>query len=384
MTTHRPRHRSARVTSSLAAALVATALGAGCGARSTLDAGEPAGEPAPTSEPHFPGDPPAPPRGGGPPVPPGASARPPPEPTQPPPERCQAVTLTIDELRPSVTLLVDQSGSMREGYPFDQSPDTRWSMVRAALLDEAKGVVKSLEQSIQFGLAFYTSHNGFSGGTCPILSEVRSATRNHAALRALYDSTYPDDDTPTGAAIAQVADQLRAAGRKGPEVILLVTDGEADTCELPDPQRGQPDAIRAAAAAHAAGIDFYVLGISSDISGHNLQQLANAGQGKPIDAIWGVDPDAAQPYQASDDLEGLAAQLREILARVPLCDVALDREVGLAEAGAGRVVLDGEPLVYGSPDGFRMKDARRLEIVGKACEALTASGKRLSVRIACD
>lgn len=304
-----------------------------------------------------------------------------PTPTQPPP--CEEVTLTIDELRPTVTLLVDQSGSMRFGFPERSSEQTRWAVVRQALLDPGSGVVPNLQQSIQFGIVFYTSRNGFSSGTCPILSEVRSATNNYEAIRKLYDETFPDDDTPTGPAIQEVVKSIQAAGRQGPEVMLLVTDGDPDTCEQPDPEDGQPQAIAGATAAYAAGIDFYVLGVSSDISGDKLQQLANAGQGKPLDAVFGVTPDAAEPFQASASVEGLSLQLRDILARVPLCEVALSRSVGLGEVSQGEVSLDGELLSLGNPDGFRLKDQNHLEVVGKGCERLRQSGKQLSVRISC-
>ena len=71
---------------------------------------------------------------------------------------CEAVNLTIDELRPAVTLLVDQSGSMREGYPLEESEQTRWMIVREALLDPTNGVVPSLQQSIQFDRNGDTPH----------------------------------------------------------------------------------------------------------------------------------------------------------------------------------------------------------------------------------
>src|SRR6185369_10166958 len=158
-------------------------------------------------------------------------------------------------------------------------------------------------------------------------------------------------DTPTGPAVAQVVKEMLAFGHKGPQVLLLVTDGDADTCNVPDPQLGQPDAIAAVASAYALGIGFYVLGISSDISGDNLQQLANAGQGKRIDAKWGVDKDAAEPFQASSSVAGVTAQLEDILLRVPLCEVQLDRDVDLDEVMSGRVTVDGKPLVYESPYG---------------------------------
>lgn len=306
------------------------------------------------------------------------------EPPKPPEPPCEAVEVTIDELRPRVTLLVDQSGSMQFGYPERRSPQSRWQLVRAALLDEKTGVVRALESSIQFGLSFYTSYNGFNGGACPVLSEVTSATGNYAAITKLYDSTYPADDTPTGAAIDAIVASSRASDHQGPDVLLLVTDGEADTCSVPDPQMGQAEAVAAAMRAHAAGLDFYVLGVSSDISAANLQQLANAGQGKPVDAIWGQSPDAAQPYQAASDAAGVTEQLRGILARVPLCEIELDRDVAMEELDAASVTLDGKPLEHGNADGFRRKDARHLSIVGKACDALREAGKQLRVRISCD
>ena len=111
---------------------------------------------------------------------------------------------------------------------------------------------------------------------------------------------------------------------------------------------------------------------------------SNAGQGKPLDAVWGVDPDAAEPFQASSSVGGLTNQLRDILARVPLCQIELSRPVELAELAAGEVLLDGKALELGSPDGFRLKDSRHLEILGEACETLRAKGKKLSVRISCD
>jgi hypothetical protein len=293
--------------------------------------------------------------------------------------------VTIDDLRPAVTLLVDQSGSMREGFPERGSELTRWKLVRQALLDPKSGVVPNLQSSIQFGLVFYTSHNGFSGGgTCPILNHVESATNNEGAITALYDSMYPDDDTPTGAAVRAVVAQVVNAQRKGPELILLVTDGDPDTCQQPDPQDGQAEAISAADYAHRAGIDFYVLGISSDISGDKLQQLANAGQGKRLDAVWGVDSDAAEPFQASSSVAGFTAQLRSIVERVPLCSIELERPIIGAELDADSVKPDGKRLERDAANGFQLTDPRHLEVLGKACDQLRASGKRLSVRIACD
>lgn len=363
----RVRPAGAFVTACCYAALGAAA----CGGRSTLELGE-FDDPPDVTPPHLqPGPPMTKP------------TAPTVKPMLPMARPCEQVSLTIDELRPAVTVLVDQSGSMNQSYPNRGSGQSRWSLVHQALMDPKTGVVATLQHSVQFGLSFYTSYNGFSGGACPVLSEVVSATDNYAAIAALYDQTYPADDTPTGAAIEQVVTQIRGAGRKGPEVLLLVTDGDPDTCAQPDPQDGQLEAVNAASHAFQAGVRFYVLGVSSDISGANLQQLANAGQGKPLDARWGVDANAAEPYQASSSVSGLTQQLQQILANLPLCEVELEREVLPDELGNGTVTLDGQPLQFGSADGFRQKDARHLQIVGKACDSLRNSGKKLNVRISC-
>jgi hypothetical protein len=275
---------------------------------------------------------------------------------------------------------------MRQAYPTFGSKMTRWSLVGDALFDPSVGVIKNFELSVRFGVAFFTSHNGFSGGACPLLSEVTAATGNYEAMLELYRRLQPDDDTPTGAAIDRVVNELQRSPIVGHPSIVLVTDGDPDTCEVPDPQ--EPEAVTVAVAAaeraHAAGIDLYVLGISNDIDGRNLQQLANAGKGAPIASVWGVDAGAAQPFHASDSLAGLAAQLSGILSSVPFCEVTLHRDVSTIEAMQGSVVLDGSPLAYGSADGFVLKDPRHLEVVGKACAAIKASGKQLTARISCD
>ncbi|HYP99621.1 MAG TPA: vWA domain-containing protein [Polyangiaceae bacterium] len=293
---------------------------------------------------------------------------------------CEAVTVAIDELRPALTLVIDQSLSMRYRYPTEDSPASRWSLVGDALFDPTFGVVKQFEATVRFGVAFFTSRPG----SCPILNEVPAKIRNYDALNMLYRSLGPDGDTPTGDALQQVVTELQQTPSQGPRYILLVTDGNPDTCLQPNPDQGQPEAVAAAQRAFAAGIELYVLGISNGIAGVNLQQLANAGKGKPIDWVYGVDPGAAQPFQASDNVLELAEQFSDILRNIPLCEVQLQRDVTAAELNGAHVVLDGQPLPYSVADGYVLKDSRHLAIVGNACEAIKAGGRQLSVRISCD
>lgn len=293
---------------------------------------------------------------------------------------CEAVTVAIDELRPALTLVVDQSLSMRYRFPTDDSPASRWSLVGDALFEPSFGVVKQFEASVRFGIAFFTSRPG----ACPILNEVPAKIRNYDALNTLYRSLGPDGDTPTGDALQQVVTELQQTPGQGPRYILLVTDGNPDTCLQPNPDQGQPEAVAAAQRAYSAGIELYVLGISNGIAGENLQELANAGKGRPINLVYGVDPGAAQPFQASDNVLELAEQFSSILNGIPLCEVRLQRDVAPDEVQNAHVTLDGRPLSYSIADGFVLKDPRHLAIVGNACEEIKVGGRELSVRISCD
>ncbi len=302
------------------------------------------------------------------------------------PPACEAVTESLDALRPAVTLLVDQSRSMGTHYPTQTSPETRWSLVGAALFDPTNGVVKTYQGSVRFGISFFTAHNGFAGGVCPILNEVPAATNNYAPLRALYQGLAPDGNTPTGESINQVVTEIKARRAASQQSIVLVTDGNPNTCANPMSHDGEGQTVAVAAAqnAYAAGIDFYVLGISNDIAGSNLQQLANAGKGKPINLVWGVDADAEQPYLAGSSIVGLTTQFADILAKIPFCEVRLQRDVAASELGTAQVTLDGQTIPLSATDGYALKDPRHLEIVGSACSTIKSGAKELSVRISCD
>ena len=119
------------------------------------------------------------------------------------------------------------------------------------------------------------------------------------------------------------------------------------------------------------------MGISNDISGQTLQELANAGKGAPVDWVYGQGR-AGQPFEASESVEGLTGQFVDILKRVPLCEVRLRRDVDATEVSRGRVELDGKALTYGDDNGFKLADPRRLMIVGSACSAIQMRVKNLA------
>jgi hypothetical protein len=271
-------------------------------------------------------------------------------------------------------------------------------------------VLKELEHEVRFGLMTYTGNS--DSHTCPVLNSVAPALDNFAAIKQVYDqaSTRPTfkAETPTGEGIRAATMLLGAAdpdAEPGPHVMVLITDGEPDTCATPDPQCGQDESITGLQTAFAQNISTFVIGISSDIGRQHLQDLANAGSGQPVqppsmqfmydcvnpgrarlDATYaaaGETPGTAPVYQP-EDRDAIASTLRALIRGVHGCSYELHGEVDLEKANLGRVLLDGNPLSYEDPDGWRMQDSRTLELLGSACERLRNEASELVISFPCD
>lgn len=272
---------------------------------------------------------------------------------------CAAVKATVEPVTPTVVLLVDQSGSMTEPYTDGAS---RWDALYGALMSPTDGVVKALEDDVAFGLALYTSYDGFAGGACPSLNEVGASFGNHADIDAAYAAAEPQEDTPTGAAIVAVADALEAQNVDGPKIIIVATDGEPDTCAEPDPQNGQQQAVDAAAYAYDKGIRTFVLGVGRDVSSEHLQDMANAGAGLAIDG------DLAEAFFQPDTRQQLVDAFGTIIEGQRTCVLPLDGEIDPANVH-GEVAIDGVDIPMGE-DGWKPRDAHHIELVGAACDAV--------------
>ncbi len=271
---------------------------------------------------------------------------------------CAEVQVVVEPIIPTLVLLVDQSGSMTADF----SGQPRWDAIYQTLMDPDTGVVASLESSVRFGLTLYTSEGGFAGGECPQLTIVAPDLDNHAAIDQAFGPADPVDDTPTGESLAAVAPQLAALPFDGPMGIVLATDGEPDTCDQPNPQQGQQVALDAAAAAFGMGITTFIISVGNDVGAEHLQQMANVGVGKPVDA-----PVPAPYYQALDPAQ-LVDAFEEIVGSFVSCQLLIEGEVDLSQACDGTVTLDGVELECGAD--WQLPDASTLELLGDACETL--------------
>jgi hypothetical protein len=273
--------------------------------------------------------------------------------------QCAEVSATVEQIAPTVILLLDQSGSM--SADFGQT--SRWNAMVDSLLNEDTGLVPMNEDKVNFGLSLYTSHGGFEGGQCPILNEVGAAQYAFTAIDDVLSNASPDGDTPTGESLAAVAEQLaNDSSIEGEKIIILATDGEPDTCDQPNPQLGQGLAVAAAEAAFDSGIETRVISVGDDVGASHLQDMANAGRGLSIDG-----PDNATYYQALD-AEALAGAFDDIIADAVSCTFSVEGSVDLTQACSGEVVLDGQALDCGNE--WEMVDESTLELVGEACATL--------------
>jgi hypothetical protein len=302
---------------------------------------------------------------------------------------CVDVTRSYTSEPPAVMLLIDQSGSMTAPI-FDasgRSVGSRWDVLREAIINPDTGLLAWLDQSARVGLMLFTSRNGFSNGArCPLLTTVPVTFDNLDTVRATYllaEPLAPNGDTPTGESIDQAVLQLNQAASGAPQYLLLLTDGDPDTCAQPNPQRGMPQAIAAAQHAYAQGIRVFTVGVAQDIRGANLQQMANAGAGKDPALVYGRDADAEQPLFANSDPVELAKQLKGVIGDVRTCTVQLGAWAGADRGRLGQLTLDGVPLVYGPGNDWTFVDDDTLRIRGAACQRILSDGQRLQVRFPC-
>jgi hypothetical protein len=296
---------------------------------------------------------------------------------------CVDITRHYTSTPPTVLLLIDQSASMRERF----GASTRWDVLRSAIVDAEDGLLTWLEEGAAIGLMLYTSLNGFEDGQrCPLVEQVDVQFDNARRIREFYAGAepLPGGDTPTADAIDVAVSGLASMSVGPSKYVLLLTDGVPDTCSEPDPQNGFDAAVDAVVRARSSGILVRTVGVSPDIARVGLQQMANAGAGKPLQLVYGTDADAERPLYASTEPRELADQLKGAIGDRRSCTIELGTEVQSQHVRDGALSLDGRTLEYDAADGWTFEDEDTILIHGPACQSILGQGERLEVRFPCD
>ncbi|MBA2542304.1 MAG: VWA domain-containing protein [Deltaproteobacteria bacterium] len=270
------------------------------------------------------------------------------------PEECPAVNFTATAVVPSISLLIDRSGSMAD--PIGNK--TRYAAVRDALVEPTNGVVSTLEARAYFGASLYSTD-----APCPKLYSVPRAMNNRNAIATLINGQAPAGNTPTGPSIDQAVAAFAADPPPvdSPPVIVLATDGLPNGCNGGD---GEAASIAASAASYAAGVRLYVLAVGNGINDSHLQKVANAGAG-----VAAGQPNA-KFYVANTPTE-LRTAFEDIIGGVTSCELSINGTIDESQAMNGTVTLNGTPLTYGSD--WELVNGNVVRLLGQACTSLKSS-----------
>jgi hypothetical protein len=279
---------------------------------------------------------------------------------------------------PQVWLLLDRSGSMADYL----GTTSRWDALGAVLLgapgDVAdRGVVGAFEERVAFGAVFYTTGSAATG--CVLdLESVALAANNYVDIRQRYRKLAPTGGTPTADSVAAtVAVAASSDLTGGPKLLVLATDGAPGAC-APRTDAATTAVEKEVAAAFSKGIRTFAISIATATDIPHMQRVANIGVGLAADVTT-----PAPLYTAASQAE-LGAAFTTILSEVPRsCVFSLNGRVKSENADEGSVVLDGQPLTHGDPDGWVLRQPDQVELVGAACDRIRAGEDALDISFPC-
>jgi len=260
---------------------------------------------------------------------------------------CADVQVTTTRIPPSIELLLDRTGSMGQ----TDVPPTRYQALQTAVtntLIQANGTAL-------FGAVMFAGDEM----PCPPDASVFGAfsvprPSDQAAITNLIAVHSPAGNTPTAGWITVVAADFVAHPPPplSPPIILLVTDGQPNSCS------GAPDmgeTVAATTMAFNQGIRTFTVGIAPAAADMAfLQQMAQAGTGDPT-AVF-----------ATNTSQQLQAALTTIITRVQSCVLPIDKTIDSTKASSGHVTLDGNPLVFGT-DWKLDATGGSLQLLATAC-----------------
>lgn len=242
---------------------------------------------------------------------------------------CSDVMYTFTPMIPTVTLLVDRSGSMfhcLSGNTGDavcsDMTNTSWYNLKMAI----ESVITQLDSQVRFGFQTVWGTNPDGGGMCPSLkgmatNAVPPALNNAATIKTLYDSlVFPPNSTqmgmkfesPASESIQVAAKGLQADTTPGAKYIIFLTDGQPDYCDDSNSLCAPDSVVYQLQTAATAGVKTIVFGVQTslfDLAPGVLQAFANAGAGEPTIAPVKTGGTANDFYDQCNSITGWSSDL---------------------------------------------------------------------------
>jgi len=242
------------------------------------------------------------------------------DPASSPDANCAAVNQGAIRQPPDILIVQDKSGSMKDSSDGNCSSNcsskSKWSQVTAAL----NQVVGATDTTVNWGLKFFSDNDACGANKAPV---VAIGAGNAAAIASAIKNTSPSGNTPTRDAVSTGAAYLMTVSDSNPKYLLLATDGlpncpagcsltnPSSACTMTDNPAEDRAATDAVAAAAAAGLPTFVVGVGMTGADATLNAMAVAG-GRP-------QTGAATSFYSVSDTASLVTALNSILGRVASC-----------------------------------------------------------------
>src|SRR5262245_8862446 len=208
------------------------------------------------------------------------------DPSSTPDSNCAAVNQGAVRLPPDILIVQDKSGSMKESADGSCSSNcasrSKWAQVTAAL----NQVVGATDTTVNWGLKFFSDNGACGANKAPV---VPVGAGNAAAIAGAIRMASPAGNTPTRDAVATGAAYLMGVSDANPKYLLLATDGlpncpagcsltnPSSACTMTDNPAEDQAATEAVAAAAAAGVPTFVVGVGMTGADATLNAMAMAG-----------------------------------------------------------------------------------------------------------
>jgi len=290
-------------------------------------------------------------------------------------DTCPILDVLLTPQVPTIQFVVDQSGSMNQDF----GGVTRWEALTDTLVGSQDAIIASLQSDIRFGMTLYTGDMM----TCPSITEINAQLDATDEIAALLANNPPAGETPTGESFAMAAATVQADTWDGDKFIVLATDGEPDTCAIPNPMDG-PEAdmarqavVDAVSDAFDQGIRTYVISVGDAIADAHLQAVANAGQG-----VQAGEPDA-DFYKALGQ-QALTDAFDDIISGVRECKLDLSEPLQSNLASSCTVTVNDNAIPFNDPNGWMLDGEMTIELTGTACSQIQEGVVSIEMTCSCE